>query len=117
MSLKPLFTTGDIYSSPIRKNDEDVKYEAIFVKKNNESRPIATVLTDTGQGMANLNLYKLAPELFNLATTVAERIDNILSSEEFNVSDDLATELNDIQSVIWELLNKDGNLNGMASYF
>lgn len=62
---------------------------------------------------ANLKLIGLAPSLYDTLLTVIERIENMDSME---LSDEARQELIDIQSVVWDTINADGNLCGVAEW-
>lgn len=62
---------------------------------------------------ANLKLIGLAPSLYDTLLIVIERIENMDSME---LSDEARQELIDIQSVIWDTINADGNLCGVAEW-
>ena len=61
-------------------------------------------------------LKELAPELFDMLVIVTDRLNDITDTEEYEVPQKVGDELQDIQNTIWELLNRDGNLNGVAEF-
>lgn len=65
---------------------------------------------------ADINLIRIAPKLFDTLTTVNSRLEDLLSNEDIQVPSDVGDEISDIQTVIWETLNDDGNLNGTAEW-
>lgn len=62
---------------------------------------------------ANLKLIGLAPALFDAHLTVLERLEQMDSME---LSNEARNEIIDIQSVIWDTINADGNLCGVAKW-
>lgn len=63
---------------------------------------------------ADLNLFRLAPKLYQTLITINDKIDNIFDDSECRINEEVSNELHDIQNTIMETLNSDGNLNGTA---
>lgn len=65
---------------------------------------------------ADLNLIRISPRLYDTLLTVNGRLEELLSSQDIQVPSDVGNELSDIQNVILDVLNDDGQLNGTAEW-
>ena len=115
MDLKTLYTKGPWNFTSLNRRECLIRSGTDPCDEKNY-REVAVVMIPDRQGDANLCLVTKAPEHYEMLLTVNDRIEQMLASDDLQISDDVATELHDIQNTILELLNEDGNLNGIAKY-
>lgn len=113
--LVPLYTTEELRHDPIQTNNDHGEREIITCPEK-DNRTIAIVPVNDQEGKANLELIMSSPEMHELLGTVVNRLENLLQDKIVSGLPVIYNEIQDIQNIIWEFLNYDGNLRGIAKY-
>lgn len=116
MNITPIYTTGALEHTPFKEETNGNYPREMITCPEKDNRTIATVPVYDNEGKANLQLFLMAPEMYDLLLTLMDRLEDMLQDRVVSGIQCVREELNDLQTIILECINLDGQLRGVAVY-